>query len=76
MVGIGGEIDNDPLLGSLLLTQFATTEVPLKFADRAVLEGVCVPSNPAKIMRELVKRGTEVANVTRIVLMALGTPEV
>jgi hypothetical protein len=72
MVGIGGEIDNNPLIFS----QFATTESPLKFADRAVLEGVCVPSNPAKIMRELVKRGTEVANVTRIVLMALGTPEV
>ena len=71
-MGIGGENENDPLL----FTQFAATESPLKFAERALLERVCVPSNPAKIIRELVKRGTEVANVTRIVLMAFGTPEV
>ena len=72
MVGADGEIDKEPLL----LCQVATTSSPLtNVAAKEVVEGVCVPTNPAKMMREVVNSGIEVANETVIVFWALATPE-
>ena len=81
MVGADGEIDKEPLL----LCHVATTSSPLvmmlavgdgvNVAAKEVVEGVCVPTNPAKMMREVVNSGIEVANETVIVFWALATPE-
>jgi|NorSeaMetagenome_1021524.scaffolds.fasta_scaffold327943_1 hypothetical protein len=58
MVGADGDIDREPLLWC----QVATTASPCQNAGKEVVGGVCVPINPAKMMRELVKSGMEVAN--------------
>lgn len=62
-VGIEGKSDRDPFPCS----HVAFVESPLKVTS-TVPDGVCVPPKPEKVMRELVKRGTEVENVIDIVL--------
>jgi len=69
---VGTEGDNTS--ETLQLCHSPSTDNPVNVA-LIVPDTVCVPVRPAKIRREEVSRGTEVANVMEIVLSALGFHE-